>query len=473
MKVRFIMRKFFVVFLSVLLLSATQVLAADNSGWIVGLNDDAVMLMSNDCEYLADNIYKVESGEHASELLKTGAAKYIEPDQTVVLTGDINDLYYSSQWSLKDLKFDKLYNEGYSGKGVRVGVIDSGLNVSHEDIEGNVSEGYNYLTNSDNVEDDLGHGTIVSGIIAARTNNKIGIAGIAGNVEIIPLKAFSEKTTVMSEIIKAITDATENEKYRCDVLNMSWSLTESDSRALEEVLRKADKAGIILIAASGNYDPEEIKYPAGYDFVIGVNSIDRNMQISPFSQNNSSVFIAAPGSGISSLGIKGTDTYEHNQAGTSFAAPYISGLAAIAKQYDPSINTEKFKELLKKTSVDYGDNGYDTRYGWGVVDLESFANELKSPVANLRQGIYGVSVIDDGKNITISGESDYVNGIVMAAVYENGVLKQYNSVNRDVKWSIDIDECLLNDSLEIKCFVWTSADEMIPLGNTVIVNKKN
>ena len=225
----------------------------------------------------------------------------------------------------------------------------------------------------------MGHGTFITGILAAATGNGVGVAGLAPQAEIVPLKCFTAKTGSISAVVAAIYDGVD--VYQCQVLNMSFGVKQSgvesglpeNPRALEEAVAHAEEKGVILVAAAGNAPSgstgnDPVLYPAGYDTVIGVGSVDREKAISKFSYQNDSVYITAPGQGLHGLGIASGTTYVTGQ-GTSYAAPMVSAAAALALSVKPELTPAEFRDLLLDTAEDLGEPGWDTVYGHGLLDI--------------------------------------------------------------------------------------------------------
>ena len=229
---------------------------------------------------------------------------------------------------------------GYS---VRVGIVDSG--IDGEIVK--VADGYNFLDGSGDVTDNKGHGTKIAEIVS----------GVAPRAELIALKCTEkDKTTDNSAIIKAIYDGAD--KFGCDVLNISIGMPHSEE--LQKAIDYATQKGVIIVSAVGNdgeisYKKGKIYYPAGYQNAVGVGAVDEQGVVCGYSQKNESVFIT-------------TESLE----GTSFAAAKITGAAAIAKSFDKRISPPLFMEFLKKAATDKGDERFDTSYGNGVFDSQSF-----------------------------------------------------------------------------------------------------
>ncbi|MBQ9045234.1 MAG: S8 family serine peptidase [Oscillospiraceae bacterium] len=270
------------------------------------------------------------------------------------------DPFSPLQWDMKMIGMDRAWESGLTGKGVRVGVIDSGVsNVTLDISASRILKGKN-LSNASGIfasptVDAEGHGTFVSGIIGASRGNGVSIAGVAPEVTIVPIKTLSRE----AEAIRACVD-----EYQCDVINMSFG-GPYDTQALREAIQYAASKGVVLVAAVGNDGDAVLQYPAAYSEVVGVGAVDKNMAVCDFSNRNDSVFVTAPGDKVLSLGPAPLLVYR--SSGTSFSAPFVTGLAALLKQAHPDMTTEDFKAILQASSEDLGDAGYDTAYGWGLV----------------------------------------------------------------------------------------------------------
>lgn len=298
--------------------------------------------------------YVVLTEAELQEALELGVVDYYEPNYKVEL--------HSENWNLQNIECDFSWKLGCYGNGVKIAVIDSGLQ-DFEEIEDNIIQGKNYLDETKGTEDNIGHGTFVTGIIASNSY------GISHKSKIIPLKCFDKNTdTYIDDITPAIYDAVD--VYKCDVINMSFGIT-SNSQKLEKAIAYALNNNVVVVASVGNQGRETLYYPAAYEGVIGVGSINNNAEISSFSQYNTSVDVVAPGEHLESLRIDG---YAES-AGTSFAAPHVTALAAIAHNVE-DINGNKFLELLKNSVVDKGTEGYDNYYGYGIINYKNYIEEM-------------------------------------------------------------------------------------------------
>ncbi|ELK46390.1 cell wall-binding repeat-containing protein [Halobacillus sp. BAB-2008] len=236
-----------------------------------------------------------------------------------------SDAYYRSyQDYLKKIGMEQAWDVTKGTKEVSVAVIDSGVLPSHEDLQGRLTAGFDAFTNGPVRSDGAGHGTHVTGILAANTNSRGGI-GVAPGIRVIPIKAGDDRSVYTSAVLRGIDYAVDN---HADVINMSFGSFYNDP-AVQEKLLEAYDAGITLVAASGNEETNVPAYPAGYPWVIAVGATDTTSSSprhAPFSNIGSHIDVAAPGVDIFSTSYDGTYGVG---SGTSYSAPIVSGLAAL------------------------------------------------------------------------------------------------------------------------------------------------
>lgn len=223
--------------------------------------------------------------------------------------------------------------------GIRVAVIDSGLN---EEDSMHADGGWNYLLQSEDTTDDVGHGTKIAELICM----------YAPSAVVVPLKVSGKDADTEPEtVIQSIYDAIDN--YDCQVICMAFSIP--DSEDLQAVVAYAKRHQVILISAVGNlgetYKKDKLLYPAAYDSVIGVGAVDAQGTVATYSQKNDSVFVTAEETAL-----------DGESRGTSFAAARIAAICARRSWSTP----EDFRQYLMEEAEDAGDPGYDTSYGWGI-----------------------------------------------------------------------------------------------------------
>lgn len=341
-------------------------------GYLVAMSD-GVVPNSASLEYIAPDVYLTEDEDFANKLLDTGYADYIEPNYTISLFS----LEEEVNWPFEAVGGDDAVSLGLNGNGVRIAVIDSGVDKGNVNLNGaNFLDGYDYLEHTSDMTDTVGHGTYVCQIIAG--SGDLGVRGIAREADLVPLRCFSATDGSVSDIIAAIYDAVD--VYHCDIINMSWGM-EEDSAFLSDALKYAFDTGTILVAAAGNVDRKAAQgtlfYPAAYPDVIGVGSVDQSLTVSDASQQTEAVFTCAPGDRIVMASLSGV---LNAQSGTSFAAPYVTAELALLKQLDSNLDIESAFSLLRERSMDLGEEGYDVSYGYGFAEITELLGQNWSRV---------------------------------------------------------------------------------------------
>lgn len=252
---------------------------------------------------------------------------------------EYNDPEYANQWYLKAINFEQ--SEITTGDEKIVAVIDSGVCASHPDLQGKILEGWNFVDDTSDTNDTNGHGCAVSGAIAASSNNSIGIVGIASNVKILPLKVIgNDDVGSYSDLMSAIDYAVSK---KVDIINISLG-GYFDSQILHEVIQDATNAGIQVVASAGNTGNSEIMYPAKFDEVISVGSVENDYTVSDFSTNSTDIDLWTYGSHI--LTTNKDNSYSSMQ-GTSISAGIVSGFLAKGGMYERGMITNFISKSIK------------------------------------------------------------------------------------------------------------------------------
>ena len=302
------------------------------------------------------------------ELSKSPSIKCIEEDPVVEVNSQ------TPNWGYQTINSQLPKSDRLTGQGVKIGIIDTGINLNHPDLK--VSGGKSFVAGVSSYTDDFGHGTHVAGIIAAQDNG-FGIVGIAPDAQIYAVKVLNNSGTGnQSDVVAGINWAVEQQM---DILNLSITSPQG-SYLLEEALQKAYDQGVLIVAASGNYltstlDRDgDVLFPARYPTVLAVGSVNRNLERSTFSYIGQDLEFVAPGEDILSTYI-GTGTEEYSSlTGTSMATPFVAGVAALYKQEFPLFNNVEIRSLMQKSAKDLGERGKDIYYGHGLIQPPSISS---------------------------------------------------------------------------------------------------
>lgn len=227
------------------------------------------------------------------------------------------------------------------GAGVKVAVLDSGIDLSHPDLH--VAGGVNLIDHKQTYNDDRGHGTHVAGTIAA-LDNRQGVVGVAPDARLYAVKVIDKNGEIWaSDVVEGLEWSVKN---RMDVVNMSFGSPEDDP-AIRKAISRAHKSGLVLVASAGNEGPKpnSVHYPALYPEVIAVSAIDQNDAIASFSSVGPQVALAAPGVGVYSTFMGGGYA---TMSGTSMAAPHVTGVAALRLSQHPGETPDQVAAALKK-----------------------------------------------------------------------------------------------------------------------------
>lgn len=300
------------------------------------------------------------STEQALHLGKNPHIKAVEPNAKVQALGQ------SVPWGVPHVQGTDAHTASFTGQGVKVAILDTGIDRSHEDLTANVKGGYSVFTddaNKDPYYDASFHGTHVAGTIAA-LNNSIGVLGVAYNADLYAVKVLNnEGSGSYAGIAQGIEWAVNN---GMDIINMSLGGSQSSS-ILEEWCQIATDSGILVVAAAGNSGRsngrgDTVGYPANYDSVMAVAAIDESNNRASFSSTGPAVEISAPGVNILST-VPGNQYDSYN--GTSMASPHVAGVAALVWGAKPELSNTQLRQLLNETALNIGNNS--DHYGNGLV----------------------------------------------------------------------------------------------------------
>jgi subtilisin family serine protease len=359
-------------------------------------------------------LWRVPEGREealAAEISALPGVAYAEPNYVVRAFLTPDDTYYNNfwQWGHNVINSEDAWDISTGVSTVTVAIIDSGLDMDHPEFAGRITSGMDYVEGDTFPNDGNGHGTHVAGIAAGRGNNGIGIAGMAWNVQVMPVKVLaSDGWGFTSWVVSGVYHAADN---GADVINMSLGGT-SNSGSLEAAVNYALNQDVVVVAAAGNcgdsnYEAngctyqDQPNYPAAYPGVLAVASTNDLDAQSSFSNEGTYVDVAAPGSDIYST--VPDDTYMWG-SGTSQASPFVAGLAALIRSADADQSQEEVQQIIKDTAYDLYTGGWDNKTGYGRIDAAAALQALLpaaptlSPISNAGNGADYVVDWDDATN---------------------------------------------------------------------------
>ncbi len=299
------------------------------------------------------------------------AVRYVEPDCVVRAALVPNDPFFLQyQWDKWVMYSDKAWEIVTGATGIKVAIIDNGVDYNHPDLTGAFvpgSPGYDFVSNDNDPRPDnpghpeAFHGTHVAGIVSAAIDNRIGIAGWA-QVQLYAVKVLSDSGTGnTSALASGIRWAADN---GCRVVNMSLGGSSAPT-PLVEACQYAASRNVLLVAAAGNEGSQQVNFPAGLNECVAIGALARGSAVASFSNRGAQVELSAPGVDIPSTIPGGSFAFA---SGTSMAAPQVAGVAALLLALDPSLSAADVRGLLAASSVDMGAPGRDWDYGFGLVN---------------------------------------------------------------------------------------------------------
>lgn len=289
--------------------------------------------------------------------------------------------------------------------GVIIAIVDSGADYAHPDLAAQLLPGYDFVNGDSSPSDDNGHGTHVAGVAAAITNNGEGVAGTCWSCRLLPLKAFDQQGIGSSSAIApAIIYAADQ---GAKVINMSFS--GPDSRTVKSAIDYAFNKGLVLVGAAGN-SGGSVEYPAAYSNVLAVSALDADNIIAAWSNRGPEIDLAAPGTGVVSTSLfvaRSCGCKYAFMSGTSVAAPFVSGSAALVAAQAPTLSPSAAMDILKKGTDDLGSPGTDPLYGAGMVNPYGALTALGSQPIDQQPG--GTSPSEQTHTATFSGSLGFPN----------------------------------------------------------------
>jgi len=351
--------------------------------------------------------------EMASALRQNPDVESTSPNYIVRIAATPNDTFFRYQYALNNTGQDIEAPDRSSGKAkadIRatagweettgdattiIAIIDSGIDFDHPDLKNKiVSRGRDFVNDDWDANDDEGHGTFVAGVAAADTNNDEGIAGVAWNCKILPVKILDgDGLGYYDDFIDGIIWAADN---GAQVINLSLGflgeLADEEIELMRNTLRYAYEKEVVVVAAAGNYGPETgtynpaVQYPAAYDaYCLAVAATDYNDTRTTWSCFGPEVDVAAPGDSV--LGTYPTYLTDLTKFlpyawgdGTSASAPHVAGLAALLKGLKPWLSVDDIMNVIRFSSDDVNATEYpgrDDYIGFGRINMEKALVPIK------------------------------------------------------------------------------------------------
>ena len=314
----------------------------------------------------------------ADALMQSGGVEWAEPDYVVDAVVIPNDPYYFSQWWHQNIASAGAWDITTGVTQIVVAVCDTGVDVTHPDLVRNlILPGWNTYLNNTNCIDTYGHGTAVAGCAAAIGNNSIGMAGMAWNVKILPIR-ITYQDGIGSAYITDIADGiVYGSDHSAKVVNVSFG-----GFSYSTIITAADYArgkGALVVFAAGN-DGLDLTGSADSASILLVGATTSFDSRASFSNYGAPIDVVAPGESILTCVMGGTYGY---WSGTSFSAPITAGLAALIFSVNPSFTPAQVATLITSSCKDLGATGDDSVYGFGLIQAAGAVAKAKSLVVNL------------------------------------------------------------------------------------------
>jgi len=352
--------------------------------------------------------------------------KYATPDFVVFSAFDAedpapDDPYYQYQWNLMKVDAEQAWMISKGISSITIAVVDDGVDLEHDDLDGKLVGGYDaYDDDSDPSPGGSGaddsHGTACAGIIGAKTDNNLGIAGLAQNCKVMPIRAGNGSSIYLWAAAAGINWAVA---HGADVISNSYSGGNSNED-LEAAINYAVTSGrggngCVVLFSSGN-NSGSVLYPGSLSNVIAVGATDADDEIWDYSCTGSALDVVAPSGDIlldgdiwttdlsGSAGVSSTD-YMSVFGGTSAACPLVAGLAGLILSKDSYLTNIQVQTILQHTAKDLGSSGRDDNYGWGRIDAWAALRETYSGVLPGNEVWRGT--------VTVSGNVTVPSGVTL------------------------------------------------------------
>lgn len=322
--------------------------------------------------------------------------QFAEPDQLIEVADVVpNDIYYPNAWHLQKIGAPTAWDRS-TGMGVIVAVLDSGVDAQHEDLWLNVVGGWNSASDNYDTSDVAGHGTNVAGVVAADSDNGLGVTSVAWQTRIMPVRVTdrADGWALLSDIASGLTWAAD---HGAQIANISFDV--SNSYSVAAAAEYMNSLGGLVVVAAGNrgLDPGHLPSAA----LIAVSATKSDDVRTSWSSFGSYVDVSAPGSSIWTTANGGG---YHAASGTSFSSPMTAGVLALIIAANDTLTPDSAVDILTATAVDLGEPGWDPIYGYGRVNAAA-------AVALATLGVAG-DFVPPAVLISAPADAETVSGLV-------------------------------------------------------------
>jgi subtilisin family serine protease len=360
-------------------LCASDALRADGGGWITGADPAVAPLLrawglAQAEEVLpGSGLYRLRGSrdldvaQAVAALGTSGMVLYAEPNYRLQADLLPNDPQFATnQWAYPQIHAPEAWDITTGKTSIVLADVDTGVATDHPDLSGKLVAGYDFVNDDANPYDDNGHGTYTAGIMAAQSNNAVGVTGTCWGCRVMPVKILDKDGGgAISDFARGIRWAVD---HGARVLNISAGI-EYPPKAMGDAVRYANQHGVIVVASAGNTPDGADRWPAAYDEVIAVTANDQNGAAADFASYGDFLDLIAPGVNIlSTVWHEGRLTYAWGD-GTSAAAPFVSGAAGLLLSLNPDLTPLQVKDALQGGADDQGPPGWDAHYGWGRLNI--------------------------------------------------------------------------------------------------------
>ena len=401
----------------------------------------------------------------------------IEPDGMVYAV----DAELENAWGVKRIGSGTVHDGGNKGIGVKIGIIDSGVDRGHQDLNGVYAGGRDFVQNDDDPDDVYGHGTHVAGTACAEDND-LGVVGVAPGCALYSLRVLNDSGSGSWSATIAAMDWAVLKGLQ--VVNLSLGSSQDPGSTVKAAFDNAEVAGLVIVAAGGNSgnppgNGNNVIYPAKYASVIAVAATDKNDTRPSWSSTGEEIELAAPGVSVLSTWNDGDSPhnpqpsildgdYYKEGSGTSMASPHVAGAAALVIAAGVTDNNgngrinDEVRAILNSTADDIGAVGKDTHYGYGLVNVAAAIASLVPPQPpdpavnvdlsadkiNYESGVDTIAVLtaaitdENGNAISGLSSSDFatmVNGVAMVVSFAETAAPGTYTGNLDISSSLDGD----------------------------------